>query len=400
DVALFAQGLVKPNAIVSAFDGSGRLFVAEVAGYVRVVNSNGSVNATPFLDAYSYSAGSIPRVDAGLKGIAFHPDFAVSGAPGEGLFYAAIEERNSAGTPDFGPTTHDLQGVVYEYQIDSGNPNIVDPSSRRELMRVNIPNAVHSINAIAFDSSDQLYISMGNGNQRSTQQNLNNLWGKILRVDPLGSNSANGEYGIPASNPFVGTPGALEEIYASGFRNAWKIALDENDNLYAGDVGENTIEEVDVVVAGGNYGFPHKEGSFKLNNDNTVSTDLTGLPPGLIDPLVEYDRDDGRSVTLGGVYNGSVGQLSDALLFSDWGSGALYYVPAGDDEMYRVQRLNGTSLTVPFAASLGFDEVGEAYIASYYSGQIYRLVPEPTLLCVLAGLGLFVSSRPRRTGRC
>lgn len=148
----------------------------------------------------------------------------------------------------------------------------------------------------------------------------------ILRIDPDGDDSANGQYGIPGDNPFVGDPGALDEVYAYGFRNTLRISFDpETGELYAADVGQNDTEEVDRVVAGGNYGWPVREGSFAFDrngDDPGFVTDEDPGIPGLIDPIAEYDHDEGIAVVGGFVYRGADVPQLRRYLFGDFFSPA------------------------------------------------------------------------------
>ena len=170
----------------------------------------------------------------------------------------------------------------------------------------------------------------GNGNGRDPANPL----GAILRIDPLGSNSANTAYGIPAANPFVGQAGFVAEIFAYGFRNPFRMAFDRaTGQLWAGDVGQNAIEEIDIVSAGGNYGWNWKEGSFFFDGNGAgpgFVTDIDpGAPPGLIDPVAEYDHDEGIAVIGGYVYRGNtIAALQGRYVFGDFGGagGRLFYL--------------------------------------------------------------------------
>src|SRR4029453_13271708 len=182
-------------------------------------------------------------------------------------------------------------------------------------------------------------------------QNLKSAFGKILRIDPGGSNSANGKYGIPPSNPFVsdGNPDTLGEIYAYGVRNPQRFAWDaKTGRLFLADIGQNTVEEVDVVSAGANLGWNDWEGSYSFVNRVGVSTEKSRSDPKVTYPIVEYGQTDplfqpNSAVTLGGVYRRTaIRQLSDLLLFGDNPSGEILYVPAdklpagGQDSIRRV----------------------------------------------------------------
>ena len=211
--------------------------------------------------------------ERGFLGIAFHPGYAANG-----LLYTLTSEP-VGGAADFStmPTgvMPNHQAVVREWQVPNpGDPaSIVDPASMRELLRFDEPQFNHNAGALNFGHDGMLYIALGDGGGRDDQgvghvasgnaQDPSNPYGSILRIDPQGYNSANGEYGIPADNPFVDMDGYAAEVYAYGFRNPFRFSFDmATGDLYVGDVGQDDLEEVDVVIAGGNYGWHVKEGSF------------------------------------------------------------------------------------------------------------------------------------------
>ncbi|MFW6074903.1 MAG: PQQ-dependent sugar dehydrogenase, partial [Chloroflexota bacterium] len=211
--------------------------------------------------------------ERGLLGFAFHPDFISNG-----LLYTYTSEP-VAGPADFSTmpagVSPNHQSVITEWQVpEPSNPDsVVDPDSSREVLRIDQPQFNHNGGTVIFGPDDMLFVALGDGGGADDQgtghvsggnaQDPGNILGSILRIDPLGTNSVNGEYGIPSDNPFVGDPDALDETYAYGFRNPYRMSFDlETGDLYAGDVGQNDIEEVDVVTAGGNFGWRLKEGSF------------------------------------------------------------------------------------------------------------------------------------------
>ena len=269
----------------------------------------------------------------------------------------------------------------------SANP-AVDPASVRVLMRIDKPQGNHNGGALAFGPDRMLYISLGDGGAGDDQgpghapegnaQSLapGNVLGKILRIDPLGSNAANGAYGIPADNPFVGREGA-DEIFAYGFRNPFRMAFDGEGRLWAGDVGQRAIEEVNIVVSGGNYGWRIKEGSFLFDANGTgpgfAYQASPGAPAGLVDPVAEYDHADGpgqpplRVAVIGGfVYSGmSIPSLRGQYVFADFigsdGTGKLLTLGVRNT----VERL-----LAPQRDPLGFPVLGMAQDAA---GEIYVL---------------------------
>ena len=334
-------------------------------------------------DATASFGGSFD--ERGLLGLAFHPDYAFNGR-----FYTYTSEPN-AGPPTFpttlpgGAGTGDHQNVIAEWQAaNAGDPSQgVNASSRRELMRVDWPQFNHDGGDLAFGPDGKLYMSMGDGggaDDRDGQdfivcgsspsinaamvghgldgngQKLTNPLGKILRIDVDGNNSANGQYGIPSDNPFVGASGGVvEEIFAFGMRNPYRFSFDRKEgDLLVGNVGQNDIEEVELVASGANHGWPIMEGTlFFAHNGNDVgfatpddpgtAVDPPALAPDLVDPIAQYDtHHEGHSVIGGFVYRGSeLEQLKDRYIFGDFSIifrfpigpqdyGRLFHIPAGN----------------------------------------------------------------------
>ena len=215
------------------------------------------------------------------------------------------------------------------------------------------------------------------------------MLGKILRIDPRGSNSANGQYGIPTDNPFVGREGD-DEIFAYGFRNPFRMSFDSRTGeLYAADVGQNDIEEVNIVTRGGNYGWPIKEGTFLFDmngvDEGFTTVDSPGAPAGLIDPIAQYDHDEGVSVTGGFVYRGrQVRDLRGTYVFGDFTAsfagpqGRLFHVDR-DGELAELIPANGP--VGMFVTGFGQDRRGELYVMGQQgfapvgtTGQIFKLI--------------------------
>ncbi len=399
-----ADGLIAPNWGVTPPGLTGRLFVTDQDGIlwnVELATGDKSV----FLDVKdlivtvgAFGPGSFD--ERGLLGLAFHPDYATNG-----LFYTYTSEPY-AETADFSTVpdgTADHQSVVAEWQV--ADPGAEEPSvlmnSRRVVLRVDQPQFNHDGGAIDFGPDGMLYIAFGDGGAADDDapghgidgngQDASNPLGSILRIDPLGSNSVNGQYGVPDDNPFVATAGFLPETFAYGFRNPYRMSFDQagNGDLYTGDVGQNDIEEVDLVVAGGNYGWRLKEGSFYFDKDGDRNGNgfaskkrPRGLPKDLIDPVAEYDTHiDGHSVIGGFVYRGSqfpelqgryiFGEFAKTILFGQgvftWAR--IFYLddkaPNGVTEFHYAGGVN----RLPWAL-LGFgqDSEGEIYFLANTTG--------------------------------
>ncbi len=264
------DGLAAPLGMAVPDDGSGRLLVYDQAGQIWVVSNAGKLDA-PMLDVHTRLVTQGVYDERGLLGVAVHPDFADNP-----LVYTYTSEP-TAGPADF-PTvmpegaTNNHQSVIAEWHIDAANSNQIDVASRREILRIDEPQSNHNAGAMHFGPDGLLYITLGDGGQANdvadghvpggNAQDINRILGKVIRLDIDGRNSANAQYGIPADNPFVGGDG-LDEIYAYGLRNPFSFTFDRlTGALYLADAGQNNIEEVDVIVKGGNYGWNVKEGSF------------------------------------------------------------------------------------------------------------------------------------------
>lgn len=339
-------GLTAPNWGTFAPGDEMRLFVTDQDGILWAIDlASGDKSVFADLSGLivplgAFGPGSFD--ERGLLGVAFHPDY-----PSNGLLYTLTSEPVS-GQADFSTmppgATANHQAVIREWQVPfPGDPaSVVDPASSRELLRIDEPQFNHNGGAVNFGHDGMLYIALGDGGNRDDEgdghgtgnaQDTSNVLGSILRIDPGGTNSANGQYGIPTDNPFVGMLGYVDEIFAYGFRNPFRFSFDmATGDLYVGDVGQDDLEEVDVVVAGGNYGWNIKEGSFCFDPNGSgpgfaFKQELCpDEPPGLIDPVAEYNtadsleqNDDGRAVVGGFVYRGNqIPALAGRYVFGDY----------------------------------------------------------------------------------
>jgi glucose/arabinose dehydrogenase/plastocyanin len=396
-----ASGMAAPMGFACPDDGTGRLFVFDQAGLVYVIQG-GIKLATPMLDARPRMVSLGGYQERGLLGLAVHPNFAANP-----YIYTYTSETN-APTPDFpmsgGSPNH--QSVITEWRIDNGNANIVDPSSRRQIMRIDQPQSNHNGGGLRFGPDGYLYIALGDGGSADDQgtghssggngQDKDRVYGKMLRIAPRGNNSTNGQYGLPADNPFVDQAG-LDEIYAWGFRNPYTFSFDRfTGELYVGDVGQNQVEELNRVFKGGNYGWPIKEGGFFFDPDGGNSGFITTapvrtVPHDLVDPIAQYDHDDGLAIVSGYMYRGSkVPGMLGRYVTGDWGSfgtpsGRLYYLDGSELKEFRIG-LNDRSLGI-WIKGFGEDTEGEIYVCgsttlgpSGTTGVIYKIVPLPSTL--------------------
>ena len=352
--------------------------------------------------------------ERGLLGLAFHPDFS-----NNGKLYTFTSESISASAdfaqPPVDPLTH--QSVIAEWQVDDGNANAVDVTSRKELIRIDNPQFNHNGGAISFGHDGNLYIAIGDGGTGNdvapghtpvigNGQDSSKVLGTILRIDVDETNSANGQYGIPGDNPFTLDTGAPDEVYATGFRNPYRIIFDsDTGELIAGDVGQQAIEGVDIVPPGGNFGWNAKEGSFAFNAaDGTVSDDLSGTLLGLNDPVLEYDHDEGISVIGGFVYRGSaIPELEGKYVFGDFSlgfqtpGGRLFYGDLGTSLIQEFMiGLDDRALGL-FVKRFGQDADGELYVladlclgANSNLGEVLKIVAAP--VSIPAAVWLFGSA--------
>jgi glucose/arabinose dehydrogenase len=350
DLELVAEGLESPLFAGHAGDGSGRLFVLEQAGRIRVVRDGLLVRA-PFLDiAERISAGG----ERGLLGLAFAPTFTT-----DGRFFVDYTDR-------------DGNTVVSEFRAPDPAADRADPGSERVLLRIDQPFANHNGGALATGPDGLLWIATGDGGSGGDPldngQNLRTLLGKLLRVDPRPA--AGAPYGIPADNPFVDRAGARAEIWAYGLRNPWRFSFDRaNGDLWIGDVGQGAIEEVDRWPAGSpggpNFGWNTMEASACF--DPAEGCDRAGL----VLPVAEYGHDRGCSVTGGYVYRGvGVPGLAGTYLYADYCAGTIWGLEAvAGTPAPRVLLDSGLSV-----ASFGEDEAGELYVVDLAGGRLFRVV--------------------------
>lgn len=344
-----------PARMMTAMDepGTQRIFVSDMRGPIYSVSYDGNrvvqyvdVNAAQW--GVNVQSGGRER---GIQSFTFHPRFNQQGDPGYGKFYTWVDSQNTEPQPDFtaggGGDAHDT--VLLEWTARNPTAPTYDGTAPRELMRFQQPYANHNGGHIAFritaepadDDYGLLYIGVGDGGSGGdplgTGQNLGNAFGKVLRIDPLGSNSTNDKYGIPTSNPFVGTQGALDEIFAYGLRNPQKFAWDpNNDNLFLADIGQNVVEKLSLVSSGANLGWNSWEGSFQFESGRTVNLANARGDDSVTFPVAEYDQSDPllqNSSAATGVHvyrSNTIPQLANRVLWGDMPSGEIFHLPADD----------------------------------------------------------------------
>jgi hypothetical protein len=347
--------------------GTRRLFVNDMRGPLYSLGYEGG-SATLYLDVDDPRWG-VPVQSAGrergFQSFALHPQFAEPGAPGFGKLYTWTDTEDTAPRPDFSPgggsRTHDT--VLLEWTARDPRASAYDGGPPRELARFEQPFANHNAGHLTFRPGAApgdadfglLYVGVGDGGSGGDpldlSQDLGSAFGKILRLDPLGSNSANGRYGIPADNPFAGDgdDSTLGEVFVYGVRNPQRFAWDpRNGNLFVADIGQNQVEELSLAAAGANLGWNDWEGSFRFVSRTELGLDDPRGDPGASYPVAEYGHSDplllSRAAVTGvHVYrDGDIPQLRDLVLFGDFPSGEIFYLHAdrlpdgGQDGIRRV----------------------------------------------------------------
>ena len=358
---VFVTGIDRPVYMTHAGDGSGRTFIIEQEGAIRIVDADGNLLPTPFMDIDgTVQGGDSGGNEQGLLGLAFHPDYA-----NNGKFY--VNYTGSGGDTR-----------IAEYQVSSSDPNVADTGTARIIMFYDQPFSNHNGGWLGFGPDGYLYISAGDGGSANDPGNragnLSNYLGKLHRVDVDGGDDfpadPNQNYEIPADNPFVGTAGALESIWAYGLRNPWRTSFDrETGDLWIADVGQNVREEVNFAPAGDaggqHYGWRCREGF--------SSTGLAcGSTSGFTDPIHQYTHGaNGCSITGGYAYRGcELGDDYNGLyFFSDYCSGLIWTLDAS----------NGFAHTLQFdsnfnVSSFGETESGELLVANLFAGTVYKIV--------------------------
>lgn len=356
-----AEGFERPLFLTHAGDGSDRLFVVEQAGLVHIIQ-DGEVLAEPFLDisqvadwlfAYDDTSG---YSENGLLGLAFHPAYQENG-----YFFVYY-------TDDEGDS------VLARYRVSETDPNRADLESGQEILTLDQPDEVHNGGMLVFGPDGYLYLGVGDGGDgfSANGQDLGSLFGSILRLDVSVAERAG--YSIPSDNPFVGDEGARPEIWAYGLRNPWRFSFDRVvGDLWIGDVGERSFEEVDYQPAnsggGENYGWADWEGFSFHGTEGEYSVPLVMTSP----PVFVYSHEHGISITGGYVYRGdAISDLYGVYLFGDYGSGQIWTIYRREDGGWQVNDYIDTEF---YISSFGEDEAGELYLVNYFEGNIWKFNP-------------------------
>ncbi len=337
--------------------GSGRLFVNDMWGLLYSIGYDGSV--TRYLDAreprWGVSIEAPPEpasiMEVGLQSFAFHPHFNTPGTLGYGRFYTWVDTDEMAANPDFvpggGDATHDIS--LLEWTARDPTSPTYDGGRPRELFRVEQPFDNHNGGRIGFNplaspgdpDFGMLYVGLADGGAAGDEldiaQNLGSVFGKILRINPLGSNARNGHYGVPADNPYAldGVERTLGEIYASGLRNPQGFDWDAGTgDLLVADIGQSVVEKLSRVPAGADLGWNTWEGSYRVVTNTRVELSNPRQQPWITYPVAEFDQQDpllqpGSAATGVVAYrDGLIPQLTNRVLWGDLPSGEVFHVPA------------------------------------------------------------------------
>ncbi len=427
--------LYAPVTMVSPLDGSGRMMVGEQRGRIRIFR-NGMLEPTPFLDLGAKLCTERAGYDErGLLGMAFHPGFSTSVSPGFRKFYI-FYIANSPLAPGVTADPVDSREVISEFQVSATNPDVADLASERVLLTWDKPQFNHAGGGLEFGPDGYLYFTVGDGGSSQDNfaghtggsttrpagamgnaQDLTKLFGKMHRIDPLGTNGPGGQYGIPADNPFAaGAGGARREIYAYGLRNTWRFSFDSRtggtNRLIAADVGQGEVEEIDIITKGANFGWRNREGSFVP----TFSTGAPAIVGTVTDPIAQYAHPGvikgspalpqyGVSVAGGYIYRGSaIPALVGKYVFGDYSvsttapNGPMLGLEETSPGVWAMSQLDilGSNPIGKYIYAFGQDQAGELYVLTnqiravtgvdpttgFPSGAILKIVPVPTTTAV------------------
>ncbi len=354
----------RPIVLTGAGDASGRLFIASQTGEIYFIKeSDREVDeATLFMNLQDAVDYKDRENEEGLLGLAFHPRFSENGK--FYVYYSTIERPHVS--------------IVSQFTTKPGSPDVGDPTSEVELMEIQQPFWNHNGGTLAFGPDGYLYIALGDGGKGNdplqSGQDTSKLLGSILRID-VNNKADDKNYAIPADNPLVGKSNVWPEIYAWGVRNIWRMAFDpKTGDLWAGDVGQNDWEEINLIVKGGNYGWSLREAAHSFTLDGNKGS---GPRPDLIDPLVEYPHTDdwGKSITGGAVYRGPATPILDGYyLYGDYITGRLWALryDAAQKAVTENRPIAWNQLAI---FTFGQTDSGEVLMSTMMSGgQIFRFV--------------------------
>ncbi len=403
-------------------DGSERLVINDLRGLLYITDESGSTPIV-YLDIRQQDVGfddSMMPNETGLAGFAFHPEFSQRGRPGFGKFYTAYSATSDSGVADYLDDAADNhESVIREWTTDNPSSNVFQGSTR-EIFRIGQFDQNHNIGTIKFNPYAQpgsadfgiLYVSLGDGGGANDPyeygQSLSEPMAGIMRIDPL-AGDASKAYGIPADNPFVDEPAIADEIWVYGLRHSQQFSFDRDGRVYMADIGQNQVEEINIGIAGANYGWRIREGMF------STAFGLRGVRPGpvyprpddpteITYPVAQYDHDEGNAVGSGFVYRGeAIPELQGKYVFADMVRARVFYIdteglvpgiPAEIKELSITVDGSGESLLEAGGypntygrgnradLRLGIDSKGELYALTKGDGAVRKLKSAHTLVIV------------------
>ena len=352
---------LRPIVLTHAGDSSNRVFVATEQGVIHVFPDDPKAAKTKiFLDIRDRVSYKDDMNEEGFLGLAFHPKFKQNGELF--VFYTTNKAK--------------LTNVLSRFKLRKDDPDSVDPSSEEELLRITKPYWNHDGGTLCFGPDGYLYFTHGDGGSANDPhdngQNLKTLLGKVLRID-VDRKDGDRKYAIPKDNPFVGRAEARPEIWAYGLRNIWRMAFDrQTGRLWAGDVGQNLYEEIDLIERGGNYGWNRREGRHPFGSTGT------GLRKEFVEPIWEYHHDLGKCIIGGHVYRGKdVKALQGYYVYADYITSMIWALRY-DEAKARVVENRPIRLLSRSILSFGEDEKGEVYLLTLSADGrgIFRFVKE------------------------
>jgi len=350
---------LRPILLTHAGDGSNRVFVPTQHGVIHVFANDQKADKTKiFLDISAKVRYEDKTNEEGFLGLAFHPNYKKTGT-----FFVFYTDKKAK-----------LTNVLSRFKVSADDPDKADPTSEEELLRIDRPFWNHDGGTICFGPDGYLYVALGDGgaggDPLNNAQNLKTLLGSVLRID-VDRKEAGKPYGIPKDNPFVGRKDARPEIWAYGLRNVWRMAFDrQTGKLWAGDVGQNLYEEINILEKGGNYGWKLREALHPFGSGGS------GPRKDLIDPIWEYHHDVGKSITSGSVYRGKkVPELHGHYIYGDYITNKIWALVYDETKRRVVSNRPIADRRLPIL-SFGEDEMGEIYLLTFtISGQgIYQFV--------------------------
>lgn len=397
-------------------DGSGRLMINDTRGLLYVTDSDGA-ELQVYLDLREQAVGFSDATfanETGLAGFSFHPDFSKPGAPGYGKFYTSFSSPSDHGYANYlDDAASNHESVIREWTAVDPAANIFAGTSR-EIFRIGQFDQNHNIGTIKFNpyatagSADYgiLYVSLGDGggahDPEENGQSLATPMSAVMRIDPLGGGGLK-QYGIPADNPFVNDPEIASEIWVYGLRHTQQFSFDTDGRVFMADIGQSQVEEINIGIAGGNYGWRVREGmfatafAFESARPGPVYPRPENDPQEFIYPVAQYDHDEGNAVGSGFVYRGNaIPALQGKYVFADMVRGRIFFIEveglsAGEPALVQELRLQFDGVerefydvsSYPNAYSprersdlrMGIDSEGELYLLSKGDGRVRKLVP-------------------------